>query len=230
MSKDKAAIAISVMWAIWSSRNKYTHEEIKFQPSRSMDLIQELIQALHVPGMPSSGVTLCKAKWHPPAAGTIKINTDAAVDVSERRSSLGVVARDHLGTFVAGRCSKFPGVTDALPDAYVAELLAVREAVLLARDNGWPNILIETDCQVIRNEWKNGDLSSVGGHVLREIKSCLSNFQGFDIVYTRRDANVVAHRCANEGLSSSLNVISFNVIPDFLVALVQSDIDRRYDE
>ena len=76
MSKDKAAIAISVMWAIWSSRNKYTHEEIKFHPSRSMDLIQELIQALHVPGMPSSGVTLCKAKWHPPAAGTIKINTD----------------------------------------------------------------------------------------------------------------------------------------------------------
>lgn len=65
---------------------------------------------------------------------------------------------------------------------------------------------------------------------MREIKSFLSNFQGFDIVYSRRDANVVAHRCAKEGLSTSLNVISSDVIPDFLVALVQSDVDCRYDE
>lgn len=117
-----------------------------------------------------------------------------------------------------------------LKDPYVAELLAVREAVKLARENDWPNILIETDCQVIRDEWNKGDYGSVGGLVLREINFFLSNFQGYDIIYTRRDANVVAHHCAKEGISSSLSVISFDVIPEFLVALVQSDVNRLDDE
>ena len=31
IGKQSSAIIISVMWAIWSSRNKYTHEEVKFQ-------------------------------------------------------------------------------------------------------------------------------------------------------------------------------------------------------
>lgn len=61
--------------------------------------------------------------------------------------------------------------------------------------------------------------------MLREIKSLL-NFQGFDIVHTRRDANAVAHRCAKEGINSSLSVMSLDVIPDFLVALLQSDVNR----
>lgn len=30
ISKERTAVAVSVMWAIWSSRNKYTHDDITF--------------------------------------------------------------------------------------------------------------------------------------------------------------------------------------------------------
>lgn len=39
LSKEKVAIAMSVMWAIWSSSNKYTHKEIKYQPNESMQIM-----------------------------------------------------------------------------------------------------------------------------------------------------------------------------------------------
>lgn len=56
ISRECATIAVSVMWAIWSSRNKYTHEEVKYQPAQSMILVQKLIHALHVPcSIPGGG-------------------------------------------------------------------------------------------------------------------------------------------------------------------------------
>jgi hypothetical protein len=36
INMKNATVAVSVMWSIWTSRNKYTHEEVKFQPRKSM--------------------------------------------------------------------------------------------------------------------------------------------------------------------------------------------------
>ena len=49
IKKDHVAIAILVMWAIWSNRSKYAHGEVKFQPHKSMEIIYELIRALDIP-------------------------------------------------------------------------------------------------------------------------------------------------------------------------------------
>ena len=44
-----AEVLITVMWAIWHSRNKYTHEEVKFQPQRSMQIIDDIVRSLEIP-------------------------------------------------------------------------------------------------------------------------------------------------------------------------------------
>lgn len=49
VTKDTAAILVTVMWAIWHSRNKYTHGENKFRPRQSMILIAEIVRALEIP-------------------------------------------------------------------------------------------------------------------------------------------------------------------------------------
>ena len=130
------------MWAIWSSRNKYTHEEVKYEPGRSMVLVQELIHALYIPATPSAGQQRKNVDWIPPGTDWVKVNTYAAVDVNGGTSAIRLVARDQ-GGLVLARSRKLRGVTDP----YVAELLGVREAVRLAMEKGWTQVAVETDCQ-----------------------------------------------------------------------------------
>ncbi|PNT68029.1 hypothetical protein BRADI_3g34905v3 [Brachypodium distachyon] len=49
LSKEDAAVAITVMWCIWSSRNNCLHGKEKFQPKRSLELVGELVSALELP-------------------------------------------------------------------------------------------------------------------------------------------------------------------------------------
>lgn len=87
-----------------------------------------------------------------------------------RVSATTVVARNHSGDFIVARIKKVQGVTDP----YMVELMAVRDAVLLATEKGWQKVLVETDCQTISHEWRLKDFRSMGGHVLREISSHLT--------------------------------------------------------
>jgi hypothetical protein len=49
LSKKVAAVVVSVMWVIWSSRNKFTHGELQYQPQKSLEIVGELIRALKIP-------------------------------------------------------------------------------------------------------------------------------------------------------------------------------------
>lgn len=90
--------------------------------------------------------------------------------------------------------------------------------------------MVETDCQTICEEWRAGGFHSVGGHVLREISYLLTDLQGSDIIYTRRDANEAAHCCAKYGLSSDSSAGVLDVILVPLIATMQSDVNRHNDE
>ncbi|KAM3351906.1 hypothetical protein ACQJBY_023652 [Aegilops geniculata] len=214
------------MWIIWSSRNKYTHEEVKYQPGRSMVLVKELIQALYIPAEAVDKRSLGKERWKPPEEGWCKINTDASVNVNGGSSAIGMVTRDHGGELLLATVRKLSGVTD--PNC--AQLLGVREAVCLAMEKGWTRVIIESDYKTIIDEYMASESRSTGSPIISEIKSYLHNFQGLRINYVRREANEVAHWCARESLASASNVISFDAFPASLIALVQSDVNRQNNE
>ncbi|XBI99595.1 hypothetical protein VPH35_019648 [Triticum aestivum] len=214
------------MWAIWSSRNKYTHEEIKYQPGRSMVLVRELIQALYIQPDTAEGRCTTKERWKPPEEGWCKINTDAAVDVSGSSSAIGLVARGHDRELKLAGGRKLPGVTDP----YCAELLAVREAVRLAMEKGWTRVIVETDCKTVRSEYMATDCRSTGSPIISEIKSYLQHFQGLQLNFVRRDANEVAHWCARESLASTSIVKFLDIFPASLIALAQLDVNCLNNE
>jgi hypothetical protein len=85
-------------------------------------------------------------------------------------------------------------------------------------------MILETDCQSIVSKWhKEGSDRSVGYHLFRETKELVGFFQGFKLLYVRREANCVAHLCAREALSLDLDVLNFDVSPGFLTEAVQSE-------
>jgi hypothetical protein len=49
VKRKDADIFVSVMWAIWTSRNKYTQGEVAYQPRRAIELVDELVRSLDLP-------------------------------------------------------------------------------------------------------------------------------------------------------------------------------------
>ena len=53
--------------------------------------------------------------------------------------------------------------------------------MLLASANDLQYVIIETDCQAVFEAWKQGDDRSTGGTILREMRTSLPSFQGFEL-------------------------------------------------
>jgi hypothetical protein len=49
-------------------------------------------------------------------------------------------------------------------------------------------------------------------------------FQGFKLLYIRREANLVTHLCARKAISLNMDVLNFDVSPAFLTEVVQSEL------
>lgn len=96
------AIAISVMWAIWSSRNKYTHDEIKYQPIKSMQIVDELLSSLEIPVQEQGKGSDRAERWKSSDTGWIKINSDGV----QGYAGAFLVAHDHFGSFIRARSNK----------------------------------------------------------------------------------------------------------------------------
>jgi hypothetical protein len=97
IKKYDAAIVVSVMWAIWGSRNKYNHGEEKYQPLKSMELVYEFVKSLDIPMTESVIVDSIIPRWKRPPAGWLKINTDGAISALESLAGVGIVVRDEAG-------------------------------------------------------------------------------------------------------------------------------------
>ena len=110
-------------------------------------------------------------------------------------------------------------------EPFILELTACREpGMLYVRwSGGFPLIIIEIDCQAIVTAWKQENDRSVGGQLCKEMRTYLHNFQGFDLRWTGREANIVAHLCAKEAIVLESVALSFYVISEFLIDVLQSD-------
>jgi hypothetical protein len=126
ISRKDAEVTVSVMWAIWTSRNKYTHGEVAFQPRKSMELVDEFIRSLDIPHRRLR--RLDNDRRVPPEPGWTKINVDGALDCRRRVAGLGMIARNHVGFVLSSCCRQYCNV----PDPFTIELLACRDAMALA--------------------------------------------------------------------------------------------------
>jgi hypothetical protein len=81
-------------------------------------------------------------KWSPPPVGMVSINIDAAIFTSSRQMGSGVVIRDHNGVYLTA-CSER---VDEVVTPEIAEALAMRRAMSLAKDEGFSKIIVNSDC------------------------------------------------------------------------------------
>ncbi|KAG8481351.1 hypothetical protein CXB51_026276 [Gossypium anomalum] len=109
--------------------------------------------------------------------------------------------------------------------AFETEAAACYEAVLMAKDMGFSDILVEGDSRTIINKCmtKSRDKSYVSTHI-SNIHSEKNSFQNISFLFVPRSANQLAHTIATISLRKKEKIYLFDAVPGY--ATYQSELDR----
>lgn len=216
---DRAKI-VSVMWSIWHSRNRWTHDKERSDPANSLRIIRETLAILELPR--DHALALPGYGWHPPEDDNVKINTDAGIDSNRERGGAGGVARSATH-FLGAWCKPHDGVTDSL----IAEALSLRDGVLYAKLRGLDKVVMEMDCKEVVDLWNTRHNSrSVVAPILLEIGDLSTSFSSFTIQHVSRSSNLPAHLCAKRACSLQVTEAWTDNVPSFLVSSLMADCAR----
>lgn len=214
---------ISLLWFWWSERKRRREGEgIRDAASiahSSQIYAMEVIQC-------GNHTQQCKEKpqrWSRPGEGVIKINCDASFYAQNNDGGWGYIARDSDGDVVLASKGKI----ECAMNSFHAELVACLQGVQAAIDMGVTRVIVETDATMVKQAVQTDDyaLDGVGG-IVKELKEALHfNFVFYDVVYSPRNCNKVAHALAALGYQSAVedNPI-VDVLPDCIRVLVADDL------
>jgi hypothetical protein len=120
---------------IWLRRNQVVHGGSFSHPNQVLREAMSILEEFRLSNancnmpQPSSPPTLVE-KWRPPPMNFVKINWDAAVDISKKIIGMGIIARDEKGRFLAA-ISKKQKIT---VEPVVAETIATINAIIFCQE------------------------------------------------------------------------------------------------
>lgn len=168
-----------------------------------------------------------KSNWLPPAQGIAKFNVDTSFNCDTNQNGIGVVLRDHAGNCDGIKENFKHGVLN--PEQ--GECLAVRDALLWAKEMNLDDMQVESDAQVVIKtvtedpwiaHWKNINL-------VREIKHLSFLFNSCNYTFVPRDDNQVANSMAKRIRVSATHLIKFDNFGNELCDLLAQDQNSHSD-
>jgi ribonuclease HI len=202
-------------WTWWNVRNEVREGKL-------MKTVEQI--ASRVRNLASDCLNYCKVtkpikeqvleRWVPPPNGFLKLNVDGAFLEGQRHGGWGVVVRDDTGSVITAAAGRADGVSNA----FMAELMALQNAIELASSLGAIRVVFETDAQLVMYAMNSTkDDFSPAALVISDLKfQCKNWFSRCSIISCRRAVNGVAHELAKIG--SKCNPSIMNVWEDDLPA------------
>lgn len=220
---EEVEVAAKVLWGIWFFGNRKVWENKVVNNVVAMDWSSKSISDWHMAKrtkcqnqLMDAAWTVARAthKWKPPREGCMKLNVDAAIKLDAQSFSVGLILRDNLGSFIAGKTSRFRIVSTV----FEAEALALKEGICRLVEMAYQQVCIESDSllcvQALRYHKEN--LLEVG-HILDDCSKLLFSGPGFVVDFVKRQA--AAHMMARlpcSLLPKHIYVSSRLVVGDFI--------------
>ncbi|XP_026417302.1 uncharacterized protein LOC113312782 [Papaver somniferum] len=163
------------------------------------------------------------SQLNPPMQDILKFNVDASFDEETNTLGTGVVLHTHAGT-----CEGIRGFySDGALSLEAGECMAIREALLCAREKQFTSIHIEADAKlvvqsitdnVLLTRWENTS-------ILKQIKSLSASFNHCSFSFVSRDDNRVADEVARSVRESSTHINLLNNFSEDICSLLARDIN-----
>ncbi|XP_019163544.1 PREDICTED: uncharacterized protein LOC109159890 [Ipomoea nil] len=211
---------IAIWWSIWQGRNAVVWSRKVRQPAqvhaKVARLLHEWAQMAEfevggVDGQPSEhtdqGLSI----------DSLHIFVDAAVFPESHEASYGIFIKYSNGVFFgAGH-----GPMNCLDDAHLAESMAIKEALLWAKDLNLTKVIVFSDCQTVCNFFKSSlpDFTYTGC-ILNKCREIQRDFDSMSLCFVPRSLNIVAHTLARAARSYSGPLTYFNSTPQCIEHLI----------
>ena len=150
--------------------------------------------------------------------GWVKLNSDGSAIGSTRRAGGGGVIRNHEGQWLRGYARPL-----GCSNSCIAELWALRDGLLLAKEMGFNNIIIEMDALSVVLLMKNNTANLLMEPLLTDCRNLLSEIPNKQIVHIYREANQCADALAKLGANSVDSFVIFLYPPPVVESIIASD-------
>ncbi|KAL9688849.1 hypothetical protein QQ045_033274 [Rhodiola kirilowii] len=206
------------LWCMWHHRNCVRHGFSSISPITTALRINKLHKDFTrnnkslIPNINNSSL-----EWQKPVGNYVKFNCDGAWSECQKAGGIGGILRDSTGVILA-IATKFFHHCDSVIQC---EGVALREAIIMARNLHLPNVIFETDNIALVQAFIFGAANEVSNtDWFHDIASILSVHRNWQIVIARREANCAAHFLARKAHAERWSWHRLDVIPN-LSSLVQ---------
>ncbi|CAI9771522.1 unnamed protein product [Fraxinus pennsylvanica] len=191
---------------IWKAKSFTVHKVVTF----AKKILQQWSDANQPLPQPMVGPNRTEIeKWKPPTTGSFKLNINAAIFENKRKSGLGLVIRDDLGSFVASRVVPVQGIVDPI----ITETLGVREALSWIKSKFFGVQTIEMDALLVYSALQKDDVdNSYLGILIEECRLIAKELLNLKFNWVRRSANQVAHTLV-KAASSLHDIVDWSYFP-----------------
>ncbi|XP_027184061.1 uncharacterized protein LOC113782367 [Coffea eugenioides] len=224
---DRIKLTANILWQIWKARNRMVFHLESTDTKQVVDKAQlEWIEYENETDANAGKQVTPEMDrqqqhcWEPPKEGVIEINTDAAISARMVRTSQGIIARNWLGKII-----KAKGISECKQgDASREESLAIRSALVMAKDACWTNIEVQTDSKGVVDQINTGNVQDSNIEtVLEDIDDLRQEFDCCKFSFVPRKGNGCSHALAQFATKLVKNVEWENTFPMWLIDLVRKD-------
>ena len=150
--------------------------------------------------------------------GSAKLNLDGSTFGSTGHVGGGGVIRDHDGQWLKGYARPL-----GCSNSCMAELWALRDGLLLAKEMGLNNLIIEMDALSVALLMNNNTVNLLMEPLLTDCKNLVSEIPNKQIVHIYREANQCADALAKLGASSLDSFVIFLHPPPVVESILASN-------
>ncbi|KAJ9135374.1 hypothetical protein P3X46_032565 [Hevea brasiliensis] len=190
--KKLSQLLVYLFWFIWKARNglvfeqqSWTFQEINAKAELALN--EFLVSNLDDSPFPNNPIVR-PPHWLPPPLSAIKINFDASVDINRNMGSLAAIVCNVSGKILGWFCKRPKGITDPT----MLEAMACREAILLAKNKGLPNVVIEGDAKAIISYANVSAVPLVLQGIFHDTALLSSSFSPVSFTFASRKCNCVS--------------------------------------